>query len=81
MCFVQVDVAHTGAKTNFLSTKMLEKCEFCDFENVNFVKNAILKMWILIKIEILKLWILSKNEVLKCEFLKKIRIFAAVNVF
>ena len=42
---------------------MLEKCELCekwDFENVNFVKNEILKMWILWKI---RFW--------KCEFWEK----------
>ena len=32
----------------------MKKCEFCekDFENVNFVKNEILKMWILSKMKI-----------------------------
>ena len=36
------------------------KCEFCekwDFENVNFVKNVIVKLWIFSKNEILKMWI------------------------
>ena len=41
---------HTGAKINFLSKNlMFQKCEFCekwDFENVNFDKNVILKLWI-----------------------------------
>ena len=37
-----------------------EFCEKCDFENVNFVKNVILKMWIL-----------SKMELWKCEFCEK----------
>ena len=39
---------------------ILEKCEFCekwDFENVNFVKNQIFKMWIL-----------SKWNISKCDF-------------
>ena len=42
---------HTGAKPTFYpeitETLMFEKCEFCekrDFENVNFLKNEILKM-------------------------------------
>ena len=42
---------------------VFEKCEFCekwDFENVNFVKNEILKMWILGK-----LWFWN------CEFCEK----------
>ena len=42
---------------------MFEKYEFCvklDFENVNFVKNETLKLWILWKI---RLW--------KCEFCEK----------
>ena len=65
---------HTGAKNYLfiqkLHTKnlMLEKCEFSekwDFENVNFVQNEALKMWILWK---LRLW--------KCEFLGELRIFA-----
>ena len=63
---------HTGAKTNFLSRNYQEfdvwkmrlwKCEFCekwDFENVNFVKNQTLKLWILLK---LRFW--------KCEFCEK----------
>ena len=49
-----------GSKT---CEKMSEKCEFCqkwDFEIVNFVKNVILKMWILRK---MRFW--------KCEFCKK----------
>ena len=49
---------------------MFEKCEFCvkwDFENVNLVKNEILKMWILPK---MRFW--------KCEFSKN-RDFQSVN--
>ena len=49
---------------------MVEKCEFCgkwDFENVTFVKN-----------ETLKLWILSKMKFSNCEFSDKLRIFAPV---
>ena len=57
---------------------MFQKCEFCekwDFENVNFVENDILKMWILWKMrhwksELCEKWDLEivnfvKNEVLK----------------
>ena len=47
----------------FMNPK-LWKCELCekwDFENVNFVKNDILKMWILWK---MRLW--------NCEFCEKI---------
>ena len=46
------------------------KCEFYekwDFENLNFVKN-----------EILKMWILRKVRFSKCEFLDELRIFAPV---
>ena len=42
---------------------MFEKCEFCQkwgFENVNFDKN-----------EVLKMWILSKMTLWKCEFCEK----------
>ena len=57
----------------------LWNCEFCgkwNFENVNFVENKILKMWIFGKNETLKLWILWKVRFSKCEFLDKLRIFA-----
>ena len=37
-----------------------EFCQKCDFQNVNFVKNVIFKMWILTK---MRLW--------KCEFCQK----------
>ena len=49
---------------------MFEKCKFgekWDFENVNFVKN-----------ETLQLWILWKVRFSKCEFLDKLRFFAQV---
>ena len=56
--------AHTGANPNFLSKNTpFQKCEFCekwDFENVNFVK-----------IKILKLWILWKLRFSKCDFWTK----------
>ena len=65
---------HTRVKTKLLSRNYQEfyvwKCEFCekwDFENVNFVKN-----------ESLKMWILSKMIISKCEFFDKLRIFALV---
>jgi len=50
-------------KCEFCEKMRLWKCEFCEkwaFENVNFVKNEILKMWILWKI---RFW--------KCEFGEK----------
>ena len=70
------------SKTNFLYRISLEfdawKCEFCekcDLENVNFVKNEILRMWILWKMrfwecEFCGKWVLKivnfvKNEALK----------------
>ena len=61
-------VKHTlGQKTTFYPeiTKnlMFEKCEFCEkweFEIVNFVKNEVLKMWILWK---MRFW--------KCDFCEK----------
>ena len=43
---------------------MLEKCEFCekwDFENANFVKNEILKLWISGKMRLSKSDIRGKN--------------------
>ena len=49
----------------------LWKCEFCekwDFENVNLVKNEILKILNFVKNEILKMWILWKMRRSKCEF-------------
>ena len=52
---------HWGKKTTFYTeitnNFMFEKCEFCekwDFQNMNFVKNRTLKMWILWKIRFSK---------------------------
>ena len=46
-----ITYAHWGKKQHFIQKlPRIEKCDFyekCDFENVNFVKNEILKMWIL----------------------------------
>ena len=62
-------------------------------KNVNFLKNEILKMWILwkirlwkcdfenvnfMKIETLKMWILGKMIFSKCEFLDELRSFVPV---
>ena len=59
---IMISSWHTGAKINFLSRNYQEfdvwkmwilwkmrfqKCEKCDFRNVNFVKNEILERWIL----------------------------------
>ena len=53
---------------------MLEKCEFCekwDFENVNFVKIEILKMWILWKLRFWKCEFCEKVGLSKCEISDK----------
>ena len=58
-------ILHTtlGQKSTFYPeiTKnlMFEKCEFCkkcDFRNVNFEKNEISEMWILLKVGIFNVW-------------------------
>ena len=57
-----------------LSNVSFKNCEFYetwDFENMNFVKNDTMKMWILSKNMALKMWILSKLRFWKCEFCEK----------
>ena len=60
---------------------MFEMCEFCqkwDFENVNFVKNDALKMWILTKMGFWNCEFCEKWDVQKVIFFDKLRIFASV---
>ena len=65
---IQTDHKKTSFYPEITKNLMLEKCEFCenwDFKNVNFEKNKISKMWILLKMRLKNvnssMWIFGQN--------------------